>query len=453
MRKNFLFFSIFMVTVVLTPMVVSAETVFGCDNCECCLSATFCDDGNCDDCTEACQDVHDNPKYVGICVNPTSSDSAHCCSCKESNDHFGSSRLDPTSCLQSSAMKICFDDIHGGAIQGLYNMEDSAFNYIYPTMGGAFQLAFRSSDPVNLCPDKTWASSSMIVWNPTQAGCEGCYKKDGKWWHSPSFVFNKRITSNEHYVEFKPRNFFHYNMDDCIYPLPYTEGMIQAEDVYVKQRTNIIEDYLKISWEIEHQGDHYHRIKKTYHRNELPVIYFGDIEKEDICFNIAYQDLNGDIQDETLPCKTGTGGFKKIKNSWFTIYDSKNPLRNLTFANNNILIDPIEADLAYRNFDYDNGMQLEFSSFEDVGPNQKFNIQTHIFPYRYDERMHNGEIVFDFIIKMLGTQGDLDGDGTVNESDIGNLLCRFLTTGFEIDFNRDGLANGIDFGEMLGLIK
>ena len=327
-------------------------------------------------------------------------------------DYYGSSELNPTSCLQSSNLKICFDDLRGGAIQGLYNMQEPEFNFIYPTMGGAFQLAFRSNDLITACPNKdiSWGQ----VWNPTQAGCEGCYcKKCGQideeeWWNVPSSTYNKTVSLNEHYIEFRPRNYFHHDMGDCNEPLSYTTGVIQAEDIYVKQRTHLIQDYLTIEWDIKHKGDHTHNTdRESYYRHELPVMYFGDIEAEDVCQNIVYQDPQGNIHDESLPCKTGESGAKAIKNNWFTIYDPNNPERKLTFANQNDLEDNRTGDLFYRNFYADdNGMQLEFSCWADMEPNQQFTVKTYIFPYRYDEVLENGETVIDFIYSLQNTQDD-----------------------------------------------
>src|SRR5690606_14531153 len=88
---------------------------------------------------------------------------------------YGWSGLFDDTCLENSHLKICFDDFWGGTPSSLYNKTFSpTHDFIYDTAGAGLQFALRASEPVNLCPGKT--ASWGVVWNPTQAGCEHCFK-------------------------------------------------------------------------------------------------------------------------------------------------------------------------------------------------------------------------------------------------------------------------------------
>lgn len=293
-----------------------------------------------------------------------------------STDYSGSSTLNPTSCLQNDHLKICFDDVQGGTIQGLYNMNNPTHNFIHTTMGAGFQLAFRSTDPIIPCPVREsgqYAITWGAVWNPTQAGCEICYENDGKIYHSPS-----QTSGSDHYIEFRPRNYFHHNMGDCSYPLPYTEDVIQAEDIYIKQQTQLGQDDLTITWNIKHEGNHTHYTDRAnYYRHELPVIYFDNIQQE----HVIYQDLQGNTHEEKII--EIPQGSKTVKDNRFTIYDPNKPEGGLTFINQNSLQDNSQGDLYFRNFGA--GMQIEFSSWANIGPGQQFTVKTHISPYNHDK--------------------------------------------------------------------
>ena len=313
----------------------------------------------------------------------------------------GSSFLLETSCLENDDIKLCFDDQLGGTISSVYNKRSApSQNSILPTLGGAFQIALRSTDPISPCPNKkiNWGA----LWNPTQAGCEQCYQQNGKWYNAASDTWDKVASATHYHIQFRPRNYFHHNNNDCTLPLPYTTTGPQQENVYVTMDANLVDDYAKVTWKIKNESDETYFIDphpKRGIRHELPTVYTADFPT---CYRLAYQDKNTgnlqhDIQDRSFPCQSGTTEWiDALVNRWYSIYNPNNPNQELTIVANTSMMDNTLAKGSDRNYS-GNGVQLDCPGYFAITPGMEFETTAYILPYRYDDQMADGNSVLDFI--------------------------------------------------------
>ncbi len=343
---------------------------------------------------------------------------------KRRTEFPGSSELVQSSCLSSSTIKVCFDDLLGGSLSGVYNLRKAPHrNLILPTMGGSFQFALRSESGITACPQKSIAWGK--VWNPTQAGCELCYLENGAWQHAASKVKNYKATSTTHDIEIRPRNYFHHDKGDCKAPLPYTTSGAAQENIWAKQHAELVNDYLRIDWTFENTGNYTHRaIRAGMLRHELPTLYTA---ADATCAHVVYEDIDGVLRDITPTCGTAktlrydpdkpNNADKGFRWSWFTIYDPAQPGLALTVFANTSLTDSSLSGAAIRTHPNDNAVQIDLSQYFAIKPNQIVKTSVYVLPYRWDEKMADNTPVRTFIKNIQGanTYGALSGAQSCTE--------------------------------------
>ncbi|MBI4129984.1 hypothetical protein HY468_01570 [Candidatus Roizmanbacteria bacterium] len=321
--------------------------------------------------------------------------------------------LQPLSCLENQTIKICFDDRFGGTIVSLYNKRTAPTrNLVLPDRGGAFQLDVRSGDPINACPSKSigWGK----VWNPTQSGCAACFLDQAGKWISVGGDTSGTLLPPTYTAQSRLRNYFHHNANDCHAGLPYTNTGQVAEDINLLMQATMQNEYVQVTWDVEHTGDHRHSTlgygtgNATRYHQELPTFYLADDRhvgpaNTDDCFTVFVENASGNITSHRTNCGTnGSTVYDNNWNSWYSIINPNNPNEKITMANNVSMVDNRKAKLGQRNyfgqviFD-DTGIQFTNLNYFDIMPRQRFRVTTYVFPYLYNEQLPSGQTVLDFI--------------------------------------------------------
>ncbi len=244
----------------------------------------------------------------------------------------------------------------------------------------------------------------------------------------PSDTYNKKLTPTinptEYYIEFRPRNFFHDNQGDCGPNMPYTTKGKASEDIYVKEDVQLINDYVKITWNFIHEGNDTHQPDHSqYYRHELPTLYVNPNLPD--CLHLNYEDPSkkGTIQDKKFPsCDNKTGSTLNFNNNWYSIWDPVGAKLKLTIVGNTNVVDTSQTqgqiEGTFRNYNDDcidtvtklcprnNAMQLDYSYYFNITPSIQFTTTTYVIPHLYQETMKDGTRVSDFISYIQNHNGN-----------------------------------------------